>query len=306
MKVSLWSIAMLAALFFAGFVELSVALYNVQVVNVARFKRDLAQQATRRVRKPGIRGRILDSKGGVIAESRARRDIVCDLSFFRKNGGISNTVAAIEREVARLSGALGKDRPESLTSRRIARHIRTASAIPMCVWRDLDEFTLARFEERAESFPGFSVESHAERIYPRGTFAAHLVGYTGRDRNPDDEDAYMLAYELEMKGRSGLEAFYDDYLAGVAGAVRIPVDARVSPPTTNIGLRLQPSVSTVAAARPISKAHEQVSSVLAMPRTPSVPKSLPISVFSPYSVIFRFYYAIGRHNTSKCHLRINA
>jgi penicillin-binding protein 2 len=36
----------------------------------------------------------------------------------------------------------------------------------------------------------------------------------------------MLAYELEMKGRSGLEEYYDDYLAGVAGSVRIPVDAR--------------------------------------------------------------------------------
>ena len=226
MKVPTWSIAILAALFAAGFAELTVALYNVQVVNVAEFKRDLTHQATRRVRQPGIRGKILDSKGGVIAESRARRDIVCDLAEFKKNGSISNTVAAVEREIVRLSGALGVDRPESLTPRRIIRHIHTSSAIPMCVWRDLDESTLARFEERAASFPGFSVESHAERIYPRGTFAAHLVGYTGRDRDMDDEDAYMLAYELEMKGRSGLEAFYDDYLAGVSGAVRIPVDAR--------------------------------------------------------------------------------
>ena len=226
MKVSSWSIAALGALFAAGIAELAFSLYDVQVVNVAEFKRNLAHQATRRVRKPGVRGKILDSKGGVIAESRARRDIVCDLAEFRKNGSISNTVAAVEREIARLAGALGTDRPETLTPRRIVRHIRTASAIPMCVWRDLDEATLARFEERAAAFPGFSVESHAERIYPRGTFAAHLVGYTGRDRDLDDEDAGMLAYELEMKGRSGLEAFYNDYLAGVAGAVRIPVDAR--------------------------------------------------------------------------------
>lgn len=226
MKVSVWSIATLAVLFAAGFAELAVSLYNVQVVNVAEFKRDLAHQATRRVRKPGIRGKILDSKGGVIAESRARRDIVCDLAEFRKNGSISNTVVAVEQEIARLAGALGVDRPETLTPRRIVRHIRTSSAIPMCVWRDLDESILARFEERAAAFPGFAVESHAERIYPRGTFAAHLVGYTGRDRDLDDEDACMLAYELEMKGRSGLEAFYNDYLAGVAGAVRIPVDAR--------------------------------------------------------------------------------
>lgn len=227
MKVSVWSIAVLAALFAAGFAELAVKLYSVQVVNVAEFKRDLTRQATRRVRKPGIRGKIFDSKGGVLAESRARRDIVCDLSAFHRNGGISNTVAAVEKEIVRLAGALGTDRPEHLTPRRIVRHIRTASAIPMCVWRDLDESTLARFEERAASFDGFSVESHAERHYPRGKFAAHLIGYTGRDRDPDNtEDAYMLAYDLEMKGRSGLEAFYDDYLAGVAGAVRIPVDAR--------------------------------------------------------------------------------
>ena len=91
MKVPIWSIAALAVLFTAGFAALAAKLYSVQVVNVAEFKRDLAQQATRRVRKSGIRGRILDCKGGVLAESRARRDIVCDLSAFRRNGSISNT-----------------------------------------------------------------------------------------------------------------------------------------------------------------------------------------------------------------------
>ncbi|MBR6587023.1 MAG: hypothetical protein IKK82_06320, partial [Kiritimatiellae bacterium] len=146
MKVPSWSIAVLAVLFIAGFAELAIGLYNVQVVNAGEYKRDLTHQATRRVRKPGIRGRILDSKGGVLAESRARRDIVCDLAAFRKNGSISNTVAAVEEEIVRLAGALGVDRPESITPRRIVRHIRTASAIPMCVWRDLDESTLARFE----------------------------------------------------------------------------------------------------------------------------------------------------------------
>ena len=41
MKVSVWSIAVLAILFAAGFAELAVSLYDVQVVNVAEFKRDL-------------------------------------------------------------------------------------------------------------------------------------------------------------------------------------------------------------------------------------------------------------------------
>ncbi len=226
-KVSAWSIVALVAVVLLGFAELTHALYRVQVEDVAEFKQNLTQQATRRMRKPGIRGRILDARGGVLAESRARRDIVCDMSAFLSNGGISNTVAAADREIARLSGALGIDRPANLTSGRIMRHIRTASAVPLCVWRDLGEETLARFAERAAQFPGFSIEAHAERIYPRGTFAAHVVGYTGRDRTAADADsARTLAYELEMKGRAGVEAFYNDYLAGVAGAVRIPVDAR--------------------------------------------------------------------------------
>ena len=227
MKVSRWSILTLAVLILLGFAGLARALYRVQVEDVAEFKQNLTQQVTRRMRKPGIRGRILDAKGGVLAESRARRDIVCDLSAFQKSGGLSNTIDAVNHEIARLSGALGRDRPSALTVVRIARHVRTSSAVPLCIWRDLDESTLARFAERAAQFPGFSVEAHAERIYPRGSFAAHLVGYTGRDRDEGDaDDARLLAYELEMKGRAGLEAFYDDYLAGVAGTVRIPVDAR--------------------------------------------------------------------------------
>ena len=227
MKVSAWSILTLAVLYSLGLAMLAVELHHVQVVDVAEFKADLTQQAMRRMRKPGIRGRILDAKGGVLAESRARRDIVCDISALAKGGGVSNIVAAADAEISRLAEALGFDRPSSLTPARIARHVQTQSAVPLCVWRDLDEQSLARFEERATSFPGFSVEAHAERIYPRGTFAAHVIGYTGRDRRADDmDDMRMIAYELEMKGRAGLEAFYDEYLAGVAGAVRIPVDAR--------------------------------------------------------------------------------
>lgn len=227
MKVSNWSIAALAVLFSTGLLVVLSELYSVQVVEAAKFKEDLTRQATRRMRKPGIRGRILDSKGGVLAESRARRDLVCDLSAFLVLRKGEKTPGAVIEAAGKVAEAIGVDFPKSLTEQRIKRHMRIQSAVPMCVWRDIDDAMLARFEERASEFTGFSVESHAERIYPKGTFAAHLVGYTGRDRSHGDEDdVRMLAYELEMKGRSGLEAYYDDYLAGIAGSLRIPVDAR--------------------------------------------------------------------------------
>ena len=153
MKVSAWSILALAAIFSLGIAMLAFELYGLQVEGVAKFNKQLVNQATRRMRKPGIRGRILDAKGGVLAESRARRDIVCDLSAFQKAGNISNTVAAADEAIAKLADALGFDRPSSLTTTRIARHVRAQSAVPMCVWRDLDEQSLARFAERAD-LPG--------------------------------------------------------------------------------------------------------------------------------------------------------
>jgi hypothetical protein len=58
----------------------------------------------------------------------------------------------------------------------------------------------------------------------------------------------------------------------------------VSAPTTKTGLRRQPSANTAAAALPISTARSQESSVFAIPRTPSVPKSLPKRI-NPFSFL---------------------
>ena len=59
-------------------------------------------QATRRVRVPGLRGRILDRRGRVLAESRASLGIRCDLQSFQRRGAVSNTVAAVEARNERI------------------------------------------------------------------------------------------------------------------------------------------------------------------------------------------------------------
>ncbi len=56
----------------------------------------------------------------------------------------------------------------------------------------------------------------------------------------------------------------------------ISEDRRVSLPISTRGCRFDLFVSTCAAARPSWVASSQVRSLFAMPRMPSVPKSLPI------------------------------
>ena len=226
MRVSSMALVILLLFFTLGTAVLATSLYRVQVDDVARFRKSFEQQATRRISIPGHRGRITDRHGMVLADSRPSHDIVCHPESFRRSGGLSNTVDAIEADIVRLAAVLRL--PPAVERRRIVRHLREASALPLTVWRDIDDGALARFSERTTDFPGFSEVLRAERIYPCGSLAAHVVGYTGRGRPAIESGDTVVHYfeDLEVRGRSGVESFYDSFLAGAPGERRVRVDAR--------------------------------------------------------------------------------
>ena len=224
MKTSPWFVLVLAALFVFGELVLAISLFRLQVLNVADFKEEQTIQATRRVRVPGLRGRILDRRGRVLAESRASLGIRCDLQSFQRRGAVSNTVAAVEASLDRLADLIR--RPRQVSAAQIVRHVRTASAVPLTVWKDLDEEAFARFCEHARDYPGFEDFTDAERVYPYGELAAHVLGYTGRGDPEGAGDDPVYYSEKEMRGREGVESFYNSYLASATGERRVLVDAR--------------------------------------------------------------------------------
>jgi len=241
----------LGAAFTLGMAVLAVELWRLQVVDVADFKENQRRQNTRTILIPGMRGRILDRSGRVLADSRPSRVVVCRLESFAGKGGVSNIACGVEAAIDRLSSVLRLPRPPSLTRERIVRHLRESGVLPLDTWRDLDDVTLARFAEHAEEFPGFDEIVRAERIYPFGSLAAHILGYVGHDR--PEHDAAIHFWEPELKGRAGLEARYDGYLAGATGEKRVVVDSRgfkpqilrdatgeaqMSPPADGLDLRL--------------------------------------------------------------------
>ncbi|MGN0853221.1 MAG: penicillin-binding protein 2 [Kiritimatiellia bacterium] len=224
MKTSPWFVLALAALYVFGFFILSVKLFRLQVSDVALSIEDGTRQATRRVRVPGMRGRIVDRQGRVLADCRPSHCIRCDLEEFQRRGNASNTVQAVDEAVERVSRVLKL--PRTLRRETIARHVRTASAMPITVFQDLDDASFAKFHERADEFPGFEAFTNAERTYPYGSLAAHVLGYTGRGSPESDPDDPVHFCEPEMKGREGIERFYNSYLTGRCGEMRLLVDAR--------------------------------------------------------------------------------
>ncbi|MBO7688342.1 MAG: penicillin-binding protein 2 [Kiritimatiellae bacterium] len=229
MKTSSWFILSLGAVYLLGFLVLGSTLFRLQYMDTGEFKADLEQQNTRRIRIPGLRGRILDRNGAVLAECRPSHCIQCNVEEFQRRGDATNTVAAVEEALGRLTDKLGLERPAGLTHVRIERHVKQSSAMPLMLWEDVPDDVFARFAENSEEFPGFEATTRPERIYPYGKLAAHVLGYTGRSR-PDDADSAHF-FEHDMKGREGVERYYNRFLTGVAGERKVHVDARGFRPT---------------------------------------------------------------------------
>lgn len=213
------------AAFAAGLLHLAVRLHEVQVEAAADYNYASARQSIRRVRIGGARGRILDRNGRVLADNRTSLSLVCHPSFFQQRTW-EGTAARMREAIEGVELVIG--RPASVTDAMVRRHVDRLLPLPLTVWRNLDAGELARFCEREASFPGFSVQENEERIYPRGEFAAHVLGWVGSTiadaETVGDERFYFIAPELH--GKSGIEYQYDTFLSGVPGERKVLVDAR--------------------------------------------------------------------------------
>lgn len=218
------SCVLLALAVVAGLLHLGVRLREVQVDEAADYTYASSRQAVRRVQVGGRRGRILDCRGRALADNRVSVSIVCNPARFQKRTW-EGSVAAIVGAVSNVAAVIGC--PSALTEKTIRRHVSQTLAMPLFVWRDVDDATLARFCEHERECPGFAVIETDERTYPGRTLAAHLLGYVGRDRGTSEAGDEKYNYYLpELRGRSGLEHYYDGFLSGVAGERKLLVDAR--------------------------------------------------------------------------------
>lgn len=199
---------------------LGLQLWRIQVNRAAEFVTSLDRQSIRRVRLPGIRGRILDRRGVVLAHNRPLYCLAIYTEELRQQG---RTVDRIDAVIDRLSRILGQER--QVTRRDIEMHVRRRLPLPFLAWRGLDDVALARWAERGASLPGVDIYIEPERVYPYAERAVHVLGYVGRaDPSENVENPYHY-YLPEMAGRAGVERTADATLRGRAGGRLIRVDA---------------------------------------------------------------------------------
>jgi penicillin-binding protein 2 len=192
---------------------LGAKLYQVQVVEGARYATlaDENRISARLIAPP--RGRILDRFGQVLGGNRLNWRAVL---VAEQTDDVGATLDAFSR-------LLSLNEHERARIERDIHHHRRF--IPVMVREFLTWEEMARIEVNAPDLPGIVVDLGTTRSYPFKDLVAHVVGYVAPPSEGETGDDPMLALPGIRIGRAGLEHYHELVLRGTAGAVQLEVNA---------------------------------------------------------------------------------
>ena len=190
---------------------LFVRLWNLQVIQGAKF-RALSEDnriAYRLVQSP--RGMVFDSQGELLADNRASFNIY----LIREN------VKKLQQTIRLLAEITEQPFEELYKRTRDANPFR-----PFLIKADISRKTMAFLEEHKPDYPGVFVQVTPLRQYPSSEEASHLLGYMGEISNRQLQRLKKRNYRQgDMLGQYGVERTQEKFLRGQSGFKQVEVDA---------------------------------------------------------------------------------
>lgn len=213
-------LVIIAAVMLTGFSVLIFKLWYEQIHLGERYRKSITRQSVRRVRLPGMRGRIFTSDYLLLADNVPGYNLVFYLQEMRLNSR-KRTIENIRCIAQKMANEL--NRPDSLSEEDIRRHIITQPGMPLVIFKNLSDIELARSYQLMPQMPGMGIEVEILRSYPQKDMASLTIGFTRpspADEAPDRKEyAY---YRAELEGKSGVELAFDQavgnkYIPGLHG-----------------------------------------------------------------------------------------
>ena len=213
-------------------------LWFLQVHEGASYARAADANRLRVVATPAPRGEVQDVQGRPLIRNRAALVVSVDRpQLLRQPHDGADVLARLAPVVGRTPDQLlrsttpcGSQLPDGSTA-RAADGCWAGSPyqpVPVASADARDEAARRRLlvvEERREDFPGVHAGFDAVRDYPRGTLAAHVLGYLGPISPAElGSPAYAGVRDSALVGRAGVEQTYEPQLRGVDGAQQLLVD----------------------------------------------------------------------------------
>ncbi len=196
-----------------AFGVLAARLFQLQVLENETYDELATRNRINLEIQPARRGVIFDRFGAPLAVNR--RDF--RVSIVREN--TPDMVATLNR----LSAILPIS---SATRERVLEQARRrAKFVPIVVADDLTWEEFSRLNVHTAELAGVRAEVGEVRAYPRGDPFAHVIGYVARANEREAGSDRLLQHPDVRIGKSGAEAFGEEWLRGKGGFRRVVMNA---------------------------------------------------------------------------------
>ena len=200
----------------ALFAGLLTRLWFLQVAGGEKLAVAAQNNGDKTVQVPPLRGRILDAKGRVLAETKPVTTLEVDrqkLDPVARAKLVPNLAQVLAVSDDEINKRLDDPNNQPFEPVTVADMVTADQA--QYVW------------EHRDDFPDTSVTYSFLRVYPEGDVAAHVVGYTGRINAEEYATRKHEGYAVDDTiGKTGIEQTFETELRGTPETKRIRVDNR--------------------------------------------------------------------------------
>lgn len=202
-------------LMIAGFAFLCWGYWDLQVANEVYYRELAKDNKVKSLPVSSVRGRIVDREGRLIVDSLMSFKAVLTREYFKPD------------HLPLIVQGLGLDQAE--LEAKLKRFEKLPRYQPIVIKQDLSPADLAFIEahKTQEMLPELDIVNSQDRVYPKGTFMAHVLGYVGEISEPElDQPEFATVKPGDLVGKSGLERFYNEHLTGKDGFRRVMINNR--------------------------------------------------------------------------------
>jgi penicillin-binding protein 2 len=226
-----WRLIFFQAVIVFSLMVLIIRMADLQFVRGAQFQADAEENRLQIVLKPAPRGAILDRNGVALAKNDPAYNVAITPAYLPDDPAdvldVYNRLSAlIDVPATRaVADAAGRTHERSLDEMvREGQGIAPYRAV--IVATDIPFEVAGQILEQSALLPGVSVEVASVRQYPTGATTAQIVGYLGPIGPDEEKQLRELGYDpaFDRIGYAGIEAYFEDELAGQRGTETWVVD----------------------------------------------------------------------------------
>ncbi len=214
---------------FAMLAALGGRLYYVQVMDSTSLKQQAAQNQTRDVLVPAVRGQILDDVGSPLVTNQTALVVSVNMSILSRQPDQATVLRRLA-SLLHMKYSVLTDKTRQCTSAVPAPCWAGSPYQPIPVDQNVSDQVALQVMEEQNEFPGVTAQVQPVVDYPEpdGANPAQVLGYL-QPITPQELKSRHLSVTgfsgVDLVGQAGLEAQYDSQLRGTPGNQVVYVNA---------------------------------------------------------------------------------